>query len=115
MKVDWTDVHQVDEGKRKQIRLIFREAAKGRSYRRLLRICEEVGLTNASGGPMGLSSLHNMLTNPFYYGYVTVDGTPVQGKHQPIVEATLPKIKKDQQKTSSLLVESRPWSNAHEI
>lgn len=88
-KVDWSEIHQVDERKRNQIARIFREAAKGRSYRQLLRICAEIGLTNASGGSMSLSSLHNLLTNPFYRGFITINGTLMPGNHEAL--CTVPK------------------------
>lgn len=78
------EAHVVDERKRRAIRRLFLDAPR-KSYRELLRITGEEGLAAAGGGRMGLSSLHNMLTNPFYAGLVSMSTGLVQGKHEAIV------------------------------
>jgi len=76
--------HLVDETKRHAIRRLFLEARR-KSFRKLIDIAREEGLRNASGTEMGLSSLHNMLSNPFYAGMVRIADIVVQGRHEGIV------------------------------
>ena len=76
--------HIVDEGKRKAIRRLFLEVSRW-SFRELLKIAEDEGLTASGGRRLGLSSLHNMLSNPFYAGMVRTREGLVRGKHESMV------------------------------
>jgi DNA invertase Pin-like site-specific DNA recombinase len=60
------------------------------SVRRIRDIMEERGLRTVQrqrqgGRPLGLSSIYNVLTNPFYAGVIQWKGRLYPGKHPPII------------------------------
>ena len=86
VKALWTDIHQVDVAKRKQIVGIFRLAAATRlSLRTLLEEARRSGLTSSRGETLSLNSLHLMLTNPFYYGLIRLNDELYPGLHEALV------------------------------
>jgi hypothetical protein len=64
---------------------------QGHAPMKILRIAtEEWGLRTLKhkrigGGPLCLSSIYKIFTNPFYYGMIQRKGTVYQGKHKPII------------------------------
>ncbi len=59
----------------------------GRSLRQILAELTAKGLRNRNGKPLSLSSLHLVLTNPFYTGRVRFQGWTYRGSHEPLVDA----------------------------
>lgn len=55
------------------------------SIRKLLKTMTEKGMASRSGKLMGVSGLHAVLTNPFYYGRVRWGGEEIDGGHEPLV------------------------------
>ncbi len=48
-----------------------------------------LGLINTSGKPLHLSSVFNILTNPFYYGHFRYRGEVHEGTHKPMISKKL--------------------------
>ena len=64
----------------------FMVAAEGSlSLRKMLTILTTKGLVSRNGKSLGSSSLHAMLTNPFYTGKLRYGNEVFQGKHEPLV------------------------------
>jgi hypothetical protein len=82
----WEELHQVDESKRKLIQQIFFYVLGGDYSLRILALeCSRIGLTNYSGGPMSFKSVWNMLTNPFYAGFIRTEEGILVGRHEALV------------------------------
>src|SRR5579859_6843774 len=70
-------------------------ASGGYSIDRLEATMADLGLTTRPSGrypqelPVPDSTLHRMLHDPYYAGWVVVDGQLIKGRHQPIVSQTL--------------------------
>lgn len=69
--------------------LAFELAGKGKSFREILAVLKSRGLKSSRGKDLSLSSLHNMLTNPFYMGYVCWRGRVTLGMHKPLISKLL--------------------------
>ena len=109
IKVQGIEVHQVDVTKRKAIRRLFMQAPH-KSYRGLLRVANEERLGNASGGKMSLSSLHNMLANPFYAGLIRRRDRLVPGRHEVIISiAEFEHSKESCKKNNAKLLFTEPF------
>jgi hypothetical protein len=81
---------EVDEETAPLIRLAFELAAKGEhSLRKILQIVTDKGLRSRNGKQLGVSSLHTLLTNPFYTGRLWFRGELLPGNHQPIIDEFL--------------------------
>jgi site-specific DNA recombinase len=61
----------------------------GASMRKLQSFLASKGLVSKHGKPLGLGSLHYLLTNPFYAGLIGYKGELIQGKHKPLVTKDL--------------------------
>ena len=48
-----------------------------------------LGLVNTGGKPLHLSSIFNVLTNPFYYGHFRYRGEVQEGTHKPMISKKL--------------------------
>ncbi len=57
------------------------------SVRKLHAHMTEKGLRSKSGRMLAISSFHEMLTNPFYAGFIWFNGKLLRGQHQPIVSS----------------------------
>ena len=89
-RVPSSPIHLVDEEKQDLIRRLFAMAAEpNTSLRQLADQAQRSGLTTGSGKPMTFKSVYNMLTNPFYAGFIRLNGKVLPGKHEPIVTHAL--------------------------
>jgi len=79
----------IDEQSGPLVRQAFLMAAEGKSFRTILVGLAGLGLTSKRGRPLSLSSLHNMLTNPFYSGETYCQGKLIEGTHEAIVSKAL--------------------------
>ena len=59
------------------------------SLRKLLDVMVEKGLRSKRGRRPSLSAFHKMLGNPFYAGYIRLDGSVLKGKHEMILDLTM--------------------------
>ncbi|MEM7068723.1 MAG: recombinase family protein [Pseudomonadota bacterium] len=74
------------------VRRIFEEYATGEhSYRTLLKLAHQIGLTSHNENPITKHTLEIMLSNPFYCGIIHIQrsGETFQGCHEPIISAEL--------------------------
>lgn len=69
--------------------LAFELAARGKTFREILPILKAQGLVSSRGNDLSLSSLHNMLTNPFYIGLIRTSQETYEGEHGPIISKSL--------------------------
>lgn len=86
----------LDEQRAPLIAKVFELYASGNySIDCLISAAADLGLTSRltarwpQAKPVSDSKLHTMLSDPYYAGWVTVDGQLVQGRHQPIVTQAL--------------------------
>lgn len=69
---------------------LFLEAAKGTaSLKALSEYAYAKGLTSKRGKPLAVSTLHGILTNPFYCGVILYEGNRINGNHLPLVSPHL--------------------------
>jgi site-specific DNA recombinase len=68
---------------------MFEFAADGVSLDRIRLRVHAMRLRARKGKIMGRSSVHAMLTNPFYMGKLRYGGKLIQGVHEPIVSKEL--------------------------
>ena len=64
-------------------------AKGGKSYTDVTKFLEEKGLTQKSSKPFKVTRIHNLLTNPFYIGVMTMAGEKYQGKHEIFISKSL--------------------------
>jgi len=69
--------------------LAFELAARGKSFRKILKTLDAEGLRSSRGNVLSLSSLHNMLTNPFYIGLVRSNKEIYDEQHEPLISKSL--------------------------
>ncbi len=55
------------------------------SLRKILAEITEHGLLSKRGKPLGVTTLWNILTDPFYTGTFLYKGEYIEGKHQPLI------------------------------
>lgn len=67
----------------------FELAARGKSFREILKTLDTEGLRSSRGNALSLSSLHNMLTNPFYIGFIRSGKEIYNGHHKLLVSKSL--------------------------
>lgn len=88
--VDGKPFIEIDPETAPLVREAFRLSAKKRmSLRTVLAELDRQGLRTKAGKPLGVSSLHKMLNNPFYIGKVECDGNVIQPRHESIVTENL--------------------------
>ena len=76
----------IDEKTAPFIKRIFELYSTGNyTISQLVRKMEDEGLKNTTGKPLGHSSLHMILSNPFYCGSIRWNGEIYRGKHEPII------------------------------
>lgn len=81
------------------------------SLRGMLPLVAAMGLTSRNGKPIGVSSLHAVLTNPFYMGTVRYSEELIAAEHQPLIDKRLfetvqSKIRKKSKDMGSV---EKPW------
>lgn len=91
-----------------KVRRLFERAAKRQTaIRQLAKEASKIGLVTKNGACLSPSSVHHLLTNPFYTGVVEWAGSVSVGKHPAIVSgrlfATVQEGLKTRQRTSTLL------------
>jgi len=80
----------VDEKRAPLIVHAFHLAAEPKaSLSQVLTEMHTLGLTAHNGKPLAMSSLHRILTNPFYAGITRYRGVCYQGQHTPLISKTL--------------------------
>jgi site-specific DNA recombinase len=68
------------------VREAFRLAAKKKmSLRKILAELEKQGFRTKTGKPLGVSSLHKVLGNAFYTGFINHMGVPTKATHEGII------------------------------
>lgn len=81
---------EVDDELAPLVREAFRLAVEGDlSLRKMLEVLTAKGLVSRNGRPLGPSSLHAILTNPFYVGKLRYGGELIEGSHKPLVTGEL--------------------------
>lgn len=78
-----------DEDVADKVILAFELAARGKSFRKILKTLDAEGLRSSRGNALSLSSLHNMLTNPFYIGNIRTTRETYKGEHKPLISKSL--------------------------
>ena len=82
--------HFVDEGKAPLIRKMFELYATGNySLKELARVMCGEGLRSRSGGMVGKSRMHDMLSDPFYCGKMRWKDVIYPGEHKPLISKGL--------------------------
>lgn len=80
----------VDEETGPLIKLAFKKYATGNySIFRLRKLLHKKGLRTKTEKPISHSTLHQVLTNPFYYGEMTRNGVTKTGRHKKLVTKKL--------------------------
>lgn len=83
-------IHVVDKNVAPLIKKLFELCATGNySLAALVEKMYKMGLRSRNGGKVVKSRLHDMLTDPMYYGDFRWKGKVHKGKHEPIVEKDL--------------------------
>ncbi len=82
---------EIDPERAPKVQQLFRLAATGLySLKHLTEKTEEMGLrSRKSGRKLVKSYIHQLLQNPFYYGYFWLRGTLYPGKHMPLISKPL--------------------------
>lgn len=60
--------------------------SQGATLRSALALMDKAGLRNRRGKPLSLSSLHLIVTNPFYVGRVRFNGKEYHGKQESLID-----------------------------
>ena len=72
------------------IEFAFRKYATGRwNLLKLTKILHKKGIRTRNGKPIAHSTIHQILTNPFYYGWMRWNGQEKKGNHDPIISEEL--------------------------
>jgi site-specific DNA recombinase len=69
--------------------LAFELAARGKSFREILKTLNAEGLRSSRGNALSLSSLLNMLVNPFYIGFIRSNKEIYDGQHESLISKSL--------------------------
>lgn len=79
-------IHVIDEEKSPFIKRMFESYYSGNySLNELVKVMYKEGLRNRAGGKVGKSRMHEMLSNPFYYGSIRWKGEISKGGHDPLI------------------------------
>ena len=83
-------IHVIDEEKAALVKRMFELYSSGNySLNELVRVMYKEGLRNRSGRKVGKSRMHEMLSDPFYYGKIRWKGEIYDGKHEPLISKDL--------------------------
>ncbi len=79
-------IHVIDKDKAKFIKQMFELYNSGNyTLNKLVEKLEEDGFRHKTGKPLGKSSMHRILSEPFYSGRILWNGKEYDGKHEPII------------------------------
>lgn len=82
--------HIVDESVAKSIIKMFELYSTGNySLSELVKVMKKEGLRNERGNPVSRTRMHELLSDPFYYGKKVWMGEISDGKHQPLINKEL--------------------------
>ncbi len=83
-------IHLIDPEKAPYIRRMFELYSSGNhSTHSLVDTMYKEGLRNRNGGKVGKSRMHDLLSDPFYYGKVRWKDEIYPGEHEPIISREL--------------------------
>jgi DNA invertase Pin-like site-specific DNA recombinase len=83
-------IHIIDEEKAPLVRKMFELYAMGNySLKKLAQVMYEEGLRTRGGNKLVKSRLHELLTDPFYYGKIRWNGEICDGKQEPLITKEL--------------------------
>jgi len=83
-------IHVIDEEKAALVKRMFELYSSGNySLNELVRVMYKEGLRNRGGRKVGKSRIHEMLSDPFYYGKIRWKGEIYDGKHEPLISKDL--------------------------
>jgi len=74
-----------DAEKAPLVREAFALHAQGRTLQQIIAELTPKGLVSRNGKPLGVSSLHLILHNPVYRGYVSYEDLLIAGNHIPLI------------------------------
>lgn len=83
--IDGKPAIAVDPDAAPLVKEAFRLASQKVPLRKILPELDGLGLRTTQGGKLGVSSLHKILNNPFYAGFVRWDRGLIRGIHEPII------------------------------
>lgn len=82
--------HIIDEEKAPMVKKFFELYSSGNySINELVKMMSREGLRNAGGGVVGRSRMHEMLSDPFYFGKIRWKGEIYQGEQKPLISKEL--------------------------
>ena len=83
-------IHVIDDEVAPHIRMMFKLYSTGNySLKKLCEIMYDKGLRSKTDKPVGKSSMHRFLLDPFYYGKMRWNDKIYQGKHKAIITEEL--------------------------
>ncbi|TSC77444.1 MAG: Uncharacterized protein G01um101433_599 [Parcubacteria group bacterium Gr01-1014_33] len=83
-------IHVQDEEKAPFVKKMFELYSSGNySTNELVRVMYKEGLRSRSDGKVGKSRIHQLLSDPFYYGKVRYRGEIHDGAHEPLISKDL--------------------------
>ncbi|MGB9726699.1 MAG: recombinase family protein [Minisyncoccia bacterium] len=83
-------IHIIDEEKAPLVKKMFELYATGNySLKKLAQVMYEEGLRTRGGNKLVKSRLHELLTDPFYYGKIRWNGEIYEGKQEPLISKEL--------------------------
>ena len=83
-------IHIINEAVAPYIRTMFEKYASGNySLMQLMKVMYQEGLRSRTGGRIGKSRIHDLLSDPFYYGKMRWLGKIYNGAHEPIITKEL--------------------------
>ncbi len=77
----------INHAEAEDVRYIYRAYLDCQSISTVTRLCRSKGITGKKGGVMDTESVHKILTNPMYCGFVKWHGEIFPGCHDPIISA----------------------------
>ncbi len=79
-------IHVIDKKKAKYIKKAFELYNSGNyTIKRLVEKLKNDGFLHNTGKPVGKTTLHRILSEPFYFGRIFWNGEEYEGKHEPII------------------------------
>ena len=83
-------IHIIDDEKAPLVKRIFELYSSGNySLNEMVRVMYSEGLRNRNGGKVGKSRMHEMLSDPFYYGRTRYRGEINNGAQEPLISKDL--------------------------
>lgn len=85
-----TNTLVVDWDRARLIQWAFKRYSTGRySIFKLSKVLHKKGFKTRNGKPLANSTIHQILTNPFYYGLMQWSGKELMGKHETLISKEL--------------------------